>query len=117
MRKLSNISNEEKKEIQKKWAFSLNQKNDINLSKEELLWIKNNPIVKIGADANWPPFEYLDNSGEYQGIASDYLYLITKYTGLQFEVNASDWYSTISKIKDKKLDMLACVAKTPDRER
>ena len=114
---LNNISNEEKKEIQKKWAFSLNQKNDINLSKEELLWIKNNPIVKIGADANWPPFEYLDNSGEYQGIASDYLHLITKYTGLQFEVNASDWYSTISKIKDKKLDMLACVAKTPDRER
>ena len=114
---LNNISNEEKKEIQKKWAFSLNQKNDINLSKEELLWIKNNPIVKIGADANWPPFEYLDNSGEYQGIASDYLHLISKYTGLQFEVNASDWYSTISKIKDKKLDMLACVAKTPDRER
>ena len=61
--------------------------------------------------------EYLDNSGEYQGIASDYLHLISKYTGLQFEVNASDWYSTISKIKDKKLDMLACVAKTPDRER
>ena len=36
---------------------------------------------------------------------------------MQFEVNASDWYSAISKIKDKKLDMLACVAKTPDRER
>jgi ABC-type amino acid transport substrate-binding protein len=114
---LKNIGIEEKDKIKKKWAFSLDEKNDINFSKEELLWIKNNPVIKIGADANWPPFEYIDSSGKYQGIASDYLYLISKYTGLQFEVDASDWYSTILKIRDKKLDMLACVAKTPDREK
>ena len=75
-----------------------------------------NPIIKIGADANWPPFEYVDSSGNYQGIASEYLNLITKYTGLQFEVNADNWYNTISKTKNKELDMLACVAKTADRE-
>lgn len=113
---LNDISDNEKKEIQKKWAFSIDEKNSINLTEEELLWIKNNPIIKIGADANWPPFEYVDSSGNYQGIASEYLNLITKYTGLQFEVNADNWYNTISKTKNKELDMLACVAKTADRE-
>lgn len=83
---------------------------------EELQWIKNNPVVKIGVDANWPPFEYVDDKGNYQGIASDYVDLLSKYTGLKFEVNSEDWYSVISKIKEKKLDMLACVAKTEDRE-
>lgn len=86
-------------------------------SQEELEWIKKNPVVKIGVDADWPPFEYVNEKGEYQGIASDYLNLISKYTGLKFEINASDWYSVISNIKDKKLDMLACVAKTQDREK
>ena len=104
---LKDISNEEKKIIQKKWAFSYDEKKEINFTKEELEWIKNNPVVKIGADSNWPPFEFIDSTGKYQGIAFDYLTAITQYTGLQFEVDASDWYSTISKIKDKKLDMLA----------
>ena len=114
---LKDISNEEKKIIQKKWAFSYSEKKEVNFTKEELLWIKNNPVIKIGADANWPPFEFIDSAGKYQGIAFDYLNSITQYTGLQFEVDASDWYSTITKIKDKKLDMLACVVKTPDRDK
>lgn len=83
---------------------------------EELQWIKNNPTIKVGVDANWPPFEYVNEKGEYKGIASEYLEIISKYTGLKFEINASDWYSVISNIKDKKLDMLACAAKTSDRE-
>ena len=113
---LKDISSEEKKIIQKKWAFWHDEKKEINFTKEELAWIKNNPVVKIGADSNWPPFEFIDSTGKYQGIAFDYLSAITQYTGLQFEVDASDWYSTITKIKDKKLDMLACVVKTPDRD-
>ena len=97
--------------------FSNTNKNNQSLfTQEELQWIKNNPTVKVGVDANWPPFEYVNEKGEYKGIASEYLEIISKYTGLKFEINASDWYSVISNIKDKKLDMLACVAKTSDRE-
>ena len=95
---------------------NINKDTNSLFTQEELDWIKNNPVVKIGVDANWPPFEYVNEKGEYKGIASDYLEIISKYTGLKFEINASDWYSVISNIKDKKLDMLACVAKTTDRE-
>ncbi|MDD2895846.1 MAG: transporter substrate-binding domain-containing protein [Aliarcobacter sp.] len=95
---------------------SVNEYDKSMFSTEELQWIKNNPVVKVGADSDWPPFEYVDDKGNYQGIASEYLELLSKYTGLKFEVNADDWYSVISKIKEKKLDMLACVAKTEDRK-
>ena len=44
---LKNIGIEEKDKIKKKWAFSLDEKNDINFSKEELLWIKNNPVSRL----------------------------------------------------------------------
>lgn len=96
---------------------SVNEYNKSMFTTEELQWIKDNPIVKVGADSDWPPFEYVDDKGNYQGIASEYLELLSEYTGLKFEVNADDWYSVISKIKEKKLDMLACVAKTEDREK
>jgi two-component system, NarL family, sensor histidine kinase EvgS len=95
---------------------NINKDTNSLFTQEELEWIKKNPVIKIGVDANWPPFEYVNEKGEYKGIASDYLEIISKYTGLKFEINASDWYSVISNIKDKKLDMLACVAKTSDRE-
>lgn len=95
---------------------SVLEENKSMFTPEELEWIKNNPVVKIGADSNWPPFEYVDETGKYRGIASDYLEILSKYTGLKFEINADDWYSVISKIKEKKLDMLACVARTEDRE-
>lgn len=98
--------------------FSNTQKNNQSLfTLAELEWIKNNPTVKVGVDVNWPPFEYMNDKGEYQGIASDYLKILSIYTGLKFELNSNDWYSVISQIKDKKLDMLACVAKTQDREK
>lgn len=96
---------------------SVNEYNKSMFTTEELQWIKDNPIVKVGADSDWPPFEYVDDKGNYQGIASEYLELLSEYTGLKFEINADDWYSVISKIKEKKLDMLACVAKTEDREK
>lgn len=96
---------------------SVNENNKSIFTNEELQWIKDNPVVKVGADADWPPFEYVDAKGNYQGIASEYLELLSEYTGLKFEINAENWYSVISKIKEKKLDMLACVAKTEDREK
>ena len=32
------------------------------------------------------PFEFIDERGEYKGIAADYLALISEKTGLQFEI-------------------------------
>ena len=95
---------------------SVNIDKEVTFTKDELEWIKNNPIIKVGADSDWPPFEYTDITGMYQGIASDYLKLLSKYTGLKFEVDSADWFSIITKAREKKLDMLACVAKTQDRK-
>ncbi len=97
------ITNEEKKSIQKKWAFSLDEK-DVNFTKEELIWIKNNPVVKIGADSYWPPFDYLNSSGIHDGISSEYINLLSKHTGLKFEVDSDIWNNLMTKIKDKKFN-------------
>ena len=58
--------------------FSNTNKNNQSLfTQEELQWIKNNQTIKVGIDANWPPFEYVNEKGEYKGIASEYLNIIS----------------------------------------
>lgn len=40
---------------------------------EELAYLNENPVIQIGNDINWMPFEYIDDHGKFSGIAADYL--------------------------------------------
>jgi len=85
------------------------------LTEEEKTWIKNNPNVTLGADYNWPPFDFVDNN-KHTGLASEYLKLISKKTGLNFNVKANVWNKTLKLAKTKKLDGLTCAVKTKERQ-
>lgn len=98
------------------FIFCLNLYANESFTKEEQEWIKNNPIIKVGVDANWPPFDFVNEQNTHKGIASDYLKLIASKTGLNFEVYSSSWSNVIKKMKNKELDILACAAKTAQRE-
>ena len=114
---LNKIKSEKTDLINKKWIFQKENKSKVVLSAEELNWINKNPIIKVGVDANWPPFDYIDITGKYQGISSEYLNLVSKYTGLKFDIYSSDWKDILGKIQKKELDILACAGKTTDREK
>ena len=94
---------------------SVNEDKNI-FTNEELEWINNNPIIKVGVDEDWPPFDYLNSDKKHSGICSEYLNIISNKTGLKFDIYASNWSEVIHKIKNKELDMLACDGKTSDRE-
>jgi len=87
------------------------------LSETEKLWIKNNPKVILGADHNWPPYDFLTDQGVHSGIASDYLKLLSQKSGLSFEVRAGIWSNILEQMRNSKLDGLTCAAKTPQREK
>ena len=89
--------------------------NDINFSLEEKEFIKSNPIITVGAETDWPPFDFVDN-GEYTGVAKEYLDLIEQKSGFTFKYEMDTWNNLISKAKNKQIDMLPCLAKTPKRE-
>lgn len=87
----------------------------IILTDEEKDWISKNPIIKVGVDENWPPFDFVDVSNKHQGIASEYLSFIAASTGLNFEIHSNKWKNIINKIQKKELDILACAANTEER--
>jgi len=83
---------------------------------EEKLWIENHPIINVGGEMDWAPFDFVEN-GVYQGVSNDYLNLISEQTGLHFNIKTGlTWNELIQGLKNKKLDLLPAIYHSTERE-
>lgn len=89
---------------------------EINFTSEEKAFIAENKTIRVGIDRNWYPFDFVNNKGQHDGIAADYLNLLSQRLGLTFEVERNkDWPNTLRLMREDQLDMLAMAANTPER--
>jgi len=58
----------------------------ITWTEDEIAFINEHPVIRLGVDPAFVPFEFIDKDGKYKGIAADLLQLIGEKTGLRFEV-------------------------------
>jgi len=88
-----------------------------NFSPQEREWIKNNPVVVVGGERDWPPFDYVED-GKYVGIAKDYLDLISQKSGLRFDVKTQySWSELLDLAKAKKIDLLPMIYISEERKK
>jgi two-component system sensor histidine kinase/response regulator len=91
--------------------------NKISWTKDELAFMKEHPVIRLGVDPEFVPFEFIDIDGEYKGIAADYLSLINEKTGLQFEVvKGLTWPEAYDMALSGDIDALPAIGKTKERE-
>lgn len=89
----------------------------INLSEEEETFINEHPIIEIGIDPRFVPFEFIDRDGEYKGITADYLALVEERTGLRFKAQKNlTWPEAYDKALSHEIPMLSAISRTEDRE-
>ena len=97
--------------------FVANTASPIKLSESEVEWLKVNPVVRVGIDPAYAPYEWVNEEGQYVGIAADYIHLLEKRLGVQFEiVQDRPWHELIDMAKAGELDMFACMNFTPERD-
>jgi len=90
----------------------------LELSPEELTWIKANPVVRIGPAPNFPPIEFFDEAGTYRGLAAEVVDQISASTGLRFEVvRCKSWGAMLEATAAGKIDVWAEAAITPERQK
>lgn len=83
---------------------------------EEKAWLAAHPVLRVGIDIAWPPFEYVDEDGKYRGMAAEYMALLEKRLGVKLLIEKGlDWAGTVEAMKARKLDLYSCVVKTPER--
>jgi hypothetical protein len=51
---------------------------EVALTQDEQAWMAQHGPVIVAGELDWAPFDFVDELGEYQGVAKDYLSLITQ---------------------------------------
>ncbi|MBU0994412.1 MAG: transporter substrate-binding domain-containing protein [Proteobacteria bacterium] len=89
----------------------------VPLTEKEKEWIRNHPVIHLGVDPEFAPFEFVAENGRYQGIASDYIAILNERLGLNMQVvQGLPWRTVMEKARSKQIDMLPCVDITADRK-
>ncbi len=73
--------------------------------------------VTLCVDPDWEPFEKVDESGRFTGIAADLIALIGKRANVRFElIPTQTWGESLKFSREGKCMVLGFLNKTPDRE-
>ncbi|URA09594.1 transporter substrate-binding domain-containing protein [Thermospira aquatica] len=95
------------------WLFSCQR---VSLTDEERVWIKTHPVIRLAPDPDFPPFEFFDEWGEYQGIGADYVRAFSRWSGVRVEIyHYSNWSEVLQALSNREIDMINCAIDTPSR--
>ncbi len=97
--------------------FIFDQPRPGSFSIKDQNWLKKNPVIRLGIDQNFAPYEWLNNEGEYTGITIDYIRLLEQRLGVKFDFikDKKSWPELLDAAKNNELDMLFSLIKTPKR--
>jgi len=86
----------------------------LKLTAEQQRVVKNNPVLRVSNELDWPPFDFMV-SGEPYGYSIDVLSLVEEMTGLQFRyVNGHSWPVLKKMFTQGELDIIHPVLGTKE---
>ncbi len=89
----------------------------LRLTQEERSWLAAHPKIIVGGEMDWAPFDFVDKSGTYNGIASDYLKVIEEKLGIEVEIiTGPSWDELLTMIRQRKIDVLPAIYHSKGRE-
>ncbi|MBF0193459.1 MAG: transporter substrate-binding domain-containing protein [Magnetococcales bacterium] len=89
----------------------------LQLTMEEMAWIEANPVIKVGNETDWPPFDFIED-GKPQGFSIDLIRLIGEKTGLNIEfIKGLSWSQLLEQYKAGKIDVLPAIFDQPERRK
>jgi len=88
----------------------------VPLSPSENEWLARHQTITLAFDGYYPPYSFLNENSEFQGLAVDFAQLIAKKTGLVFEYSQyTVWENIYEAAKKKEVDVVAPMAQQPAR--
>ncbi len=72
--------------------------------------------VRVVCDNNYPPYAFLDKSGELQGIVVDQWHAWESVTGMRVDLKGMEWSLAQKEMAEGRSDVIDTIFKTPVRE-
>jgi PAS domain S-box-containing protein len=89
----------------------------LELSSAERAWVAEHPVIRMGIDAGYGPYTFVDENGRVQGVAADFMAEIAALLGVRFEFVADlSWMQLMDAVRARQLDAVATVVHLPERE-
>lgn len=89
----------------------------LELTEAERAWLAAHPVIQVGIDPAWPPYEFIDEQGKHLGISADYLVILSQKLGVKFKIApAQPWSKTQAQLELKQLDLTPSIVSTPKRD-
>jgi ABC-type amino acid transport substrate-binding protein/DNA-binding response OmpR family regulator/anti-sigma regulatory factor (Ser/Thr protein kinase) len=118
---LADITEQERRSILSKWVPEVEGRSDkttLVLSVEERAWLQDHPVLRLGIDRDWEPFEYLSSEGEYQGITAEFMGRIQGMSGIKMIPQAGlSWAEVMDKARKGEIDVLSALTPSPERRK
>ena len=119
---LAGLSADQRREIERRWlaaapdAPSSRAVPEIPLSEAEKAWLEAHPRMRLGIDPAWPPMEFINKRGEYQGVSSEYVGYLERALGVEMApMPRVSWEQVIAQAQAGEIDVLPAVLETPNR--
>ena len=98
-------------------SVKMDKVSKLDLTAEELSWLDSNSEIRVAYDPNWPPFEYIGESGELLGLTPQIMSDFENTLEIDFVPveSISNWTATLDSLKGRTADVAFMIVDTPER--
>ncbi|MBI9109217.1 MAG: transporter substrate-binding domain-containing protein [Spirochaetales bacterium] len=77
----------------------------------------NNNVLRVMADMDYPPFEYLNEQGEAEGFNVDVFKAVAEVMGLEYEITLGLWAQVRRELEEAEADVLLGMYRSKERDK
>jgi|GEM_PF-822540 len=117
---LNHISFERHQSIRRKWipVTDATRLQEIPLTDEERAWLQSHPVIKVGGESNWPPYDFVDEQNRHVGVSADMIKILGDRLGVSFEVIPDlGWTDMLDAVRVGDLTAAVAITQTPSRQK
>ena len=90
---------------------------NVEFDAKEKEWLAAHPVIRVGAETSYAPYEFIDSRGKFAGVVADYAEIIQRRLGVNFQVyQLLNFAAVQDKLQKRELDIVLAVTRTQERQ-
>jgi hypothetical protein len=70
----------------------------VEFTAREKAWLAAHPLIRVGAETNYAPYEFQDSRKRFSGVVADYMEILKRQLGVRFEVRQMPDFATVTRV-------------------